>query len=317
MRELPDRPSLEQLKTQAKDLLRAHQDRQVQACGPLGSLARFAGSDEGQILDVRVTLTETKEAIALQYGFHSWEALRSHVVSLNHDGRSRGLDVPDRLLERWQSSIDGIARMARIPAALVMRVVDEEIEVFLRSCGDENPYSPGDREHLIGSGLYCETVIKRREKLHVVDALADPAWSQNPDVKLEMIAYLGLPLLMPNGEAFGTICVLDRRANTFSEGITELLASAKSMIEAHLELLTVNQQLRLRNEQLQKSIEEIRQLHHVLQICSFCKRIRTKEGQWQEVGQLFDEDGVQFSHGICPNCFGVRYPQAEEGNWGD
>ena len=134
----------------------------------------------------------------------------------------RNTDHPEISAERvedWQSTIDLLAHVADVPAALVMRVHPREIEVLVSSHTEGNPYSPGDSEGLRGE-LYCETVISTQSPLHVPDALADPDWDHNPDIKLGMISYLGLPLTWPGGDPFGTICVLDSKEREFA-GTTE------------------------------------------------------------------------------------------------
>lgn len=67
------------------------------------------------------------------------------------------------------------------------------------------------------TGPYCETVIKTKDKLLVPNVLKDEDWKKNPDIKLGMISYLGFPLLWPNDEIFGTICVLDSKENNYSK----------------------------------------------------------------------------------------------------
>ena len=103
------------------------------------------------------------------------------------------VDVSDELLALWQRLVDTMADLAGIPAGLIMRITQEDIEVCVASHTDGNPYHPGDSEHLANSGLYCETVIKTQSPLLVPDALADPDWRDNPDVKLNMISYHSRP----------------------------------------------------------------------------------------------------------------------------
>ena len=64
------------------------------------------------------------------------------------------IEVPERIQANWQSIVDNLAALLHLPAALVMRIVDEDIEVFLSSSGEGNPYHPGGKERLFGSGLY-------------------------------------------------------------------------------------------------------------------------------------------------------------------
>ncbi len=91
--------------------------------------------------------------------------------------------VPANILEDWQDIANILAQILGIPSALIMRFIDPLIEVFVSSKSKENPYHPGEKETLFGSGLYCETVIKTQDKLLVPDALADANWRNNPDAK--------------------------------------------------------------------------------------------------------------------------------------
>ena len=73
-RVLPDRPSLQQLRKQAKDLLHATH------AGEAGAEARvrIGQSDHG----ARLTLARAQLAIAREYGFPSWPALVRHVEAI-------------------------------------------------------------------------------------------------------------------------------------------------------------------------------------------------------------------------------------------
>ncbi len=78
------------------------------------------------------------------------------------------------------------------------------------------------------------------------------------------------------------------------------------------ELLGLNKLLEQRNEQLKKSLEQIKTIQGLLPICSHCKKIRNDDGYWQEVEAYFREhtDAV-FSHGVCPDCFRKLYPEMD------
>ena len=72
---LPDRPNLEQLRKQAKDLLKAHKRGDASACRILRRLGRFAASSDEEILKAKVALSEAQHALAREYGFKNWPAL--------------------------------------------------------------------------------------------------------------------------------------------------------------------------------------------------------------------------------------------------
>jgi len=138
-------------------------------------------------------------------------------------------------INKWQNIVDLLAKIFGIPAALIMKVENDYMEVFISSKSENNPYHIGCREHW--NGLYCETVIKSQNKLKVANALKDEKWDKNPDIKLGMISYFGFPLNFPNGEPFGTICVLDRNENSYSEEYEQLLMQFKSVVELDLAMI--------------------------------------------------------------------------------
>ncbi len=212
-------------------------------------------------------------------------------------------------IESWQRIVDLMAEILDVPAGLVMRVTSEDIEVFVSSHTEGNPYDVGEKEHLLGSGLYCEHVIKTRAPLHVPDALADPQWDHNPDIKLSMIAYHGHPIASPDGDMFGTICVLDSKPHELSAQYDRLIQGFKSYIEQNLELLWRSQQLEHRNRELSEALGRVQALEGVLPTCQYCKKIRLQGADeddpksWVPIETYIRQRSkASFSHGICPDC---------------
>ncbi len=123
-----------------------------------------------------------------------------------------------------------------------MKIDPPQIEVFIASSTKGNPYEKGERADL-NTGLYCETVMSQRSRLLVPNALKDPDWDHNPDVKLGMISYLGFPLSWPDKDTFGTICVLDAKENRYSQAYAELIAQFQELIDTDLNLLCQRHEL--------------------------------------------------------------------------
>lgn len=144
--------------------------------------------------------------------------------------------MPQWMLDKWQGIADLLAETLSIPAALIMKAANQQMEVFITSNSEDNPYHVGDTEGW--HGLYCETVIKSKEKLLVANALNDKDWDQNPDIELGMIAYLGYPILYPDKSPFGTICILDNKENHFSSVHEKILWQFKDVIELDLAMVT-------------------------------------------------------------------------------
>jgi hypothetical protein len=218
------------------------------------------------------------------------------------------MKVEKHVVDKWQSVVDTMAELMDVPAGLIMRISGPDIEVFISSKTAENPYHVGAKEYLADSGLYCETVINTKEKLLVPDATIDENWKDNPDVKLGMISYLGYPITLPSGDVFGTICVLDKKENHYSEIYERLLLQFKELIENHL--VSIGQ-----NQELLERIAEIQTLQGILPICCYCKKIRDDKGYWQAVDSYFREHSeVEFSHGFCIDCVKEKFPELYEKN---
>jgi len=152
------------------------------------------------------------------------------------------LEISATMRGTWQKVVDLMAECLHVPAGLVMRVHQDEIEVLVRSSNPENVYHVGERAEL-NTGLYCETVMSSGRELVVPDACVDPAWANNPDIKLGMISYCGLPLTWPDGRIFGTICVLDATRNDYGQLYRRLLAQFRECIQLGLQTLFENQRL--------------------------------------------------------------------------
>jgi PAS domain-containing protein len=148
------------------------------------------------------------------------------------------IPVSSEIVRKWQEIVDLLAEIMHVPAALIMRVEPPNIKVFLASESQGNPYEP-DEVASLNTGLYCETVMKTRQPLLVPDALRDEVWKSNPDILLGMISYLGVPVSWPDGEIFGTICVLDNKSNAYSEVYLKLLQQCRDVLQADLKSLAM------------------------------------------------------------------------------
>ncbi len=144
--------------------------------------------------------------------------------------------IPEETIREWQGIVELIVRLSNARLGLVMRVIDDSIQVYVSSKTENNPYHVGDSAHLIGSGLYCERVIATQKPLLVPNALQSVEWSNNPDIEFNMISYLGVPIQWPNGKPFGTICVLDDKEHAYSSDLLALLEQMRNLIEHHLRL---------------------------------------------------------------------------------
>jgi RimJ/RimL family protein N-acetyltransferase len=78
-RRLPVHPSVRFLHEEAKDLLRAQRAGDASICATLRLLRRFHDASDADILAAELALAEVQFALAMDYGFESWPALKAHV----------------------------------------------------------------------------------------------------------------------------------------------------------------------------------------------------------------------------------------------
>jgi len=151
------------------------------------------------------------------------------------DNNQRELSMSNKLMDSWQEIVNIVAELVDIPAVMITKVHETEIEVYASNPSPDNPYVQGARGNL-NIGLYCETVMNQKQRLFVPNALRDPDWDHNPDLKNDMISYLGFPIEWPNGQVFGTFCIKDNKEITISPIVNKLLEKFRVAIEVELAL---------------------------------------------------------------------------------
>ncbi len=96
---LPDFPSLEQLKHQAKDLVKGFAARDAEAIRRVQAhLPRAAQVSAAETLASRLTLSEAQWIIAREYDFPSWPKLKRHIETL--------LSGPDAVLDAFKEAVN-------------------------------------------------------------------------------------------------------------------------------------------------------------------------------------------------------------------
>ena len=164
---------------------------------------------------------------------HSNVYLREEKKNVRVSNGLNNPEIPPAVRKKWQKLIDLLSKIFAVPASLIMQITDTDMQVFLSSQSADNPYVEGTEDSL-GHGLYCETIIGRNAMLEIHDSLESPDWKDNPDVKLDMISYLGFPLRWPDGAVFGTISSLDSKKREYSHSFTELMKTFQEIVEMDL-----------------------------------------------------------------------------------
>lgn len=203
-----------------------------------------------------------------------------------------------QVLQEWQCLLNVASEILCVPVGLITRVDGSEIEILLASQTKNNPYTAGYTTHFPDSGWYCERTLKKNDFLLIPNALKDPDWQDNAAaVGPHMISYAGMPIALPDGGTFGTICFLDDKENAHNDLHIEFLHQSKKMIELSLNTIFDKEEIDSRDRLLEG-------LSKIYPICAYCKKIRLKTGAWVAVEKyVSDISGNTASHGVCPECY--------------
>ncbi|OQA05681.1 MAG: Transcriptional regulatory protein CreB [bacterium ADurb.Bin374] len=89
----------------------------------------------------------------------------------------------------------------------------------------------------------------------------------------------------------------------------QLARSRRDIADKNRALEALTAELRSQNEALTSALAQIKVLKEFLPICSGCKKIRDDQGEWQDVDTyLSTHSDITFTHGLCPGCFKLYYP---------
>ncbi len=90
-------------------------------------------------------------------------------------------------------------------------------------------------------------------------------------------------------------------------------AELKARLQVGVRVLRLQTELENRVRELEAALTNIKMLHGLLPICSYCKKIRDDHNYWQQVESYVESHAeVQFSHSICPDCYAKEVrPQLE------
>ena len=89
-----------------------------------------------------------------------------------------------------------------------------------------------------------------------------------------------------------------------NSGMTSNAKNAVGILECYRKIT--------QNEKKEELAPKIDVLGKIVPICSFCHRIRTKDGKWHVLEVFWNEiKHAKLSHGVCPLCAKVFYDYEE------
>jgi DNA-binding response OmpR family regulator len=78
----------------------------------------------------------------------------------------------------------------------------------------------------------------------------------------------------------------------------------RARLQAGVRIVELQQSLAERVRELEEALTRVKQLHGLLPICAYCKKIRDDRNYWQQLeAYISSHSEAQFSHGVCPDCY--------------
>src|SRR5436305_8366869 len=160
--------------------------------------------------------------------------------ALAEPGRLAALHESALLDTPAEESFDRLARVAAklvgAPVALVTAVGRNR--QFFKSClGLPEPWATSRETPL--SHSFCQHVVAAREPVIVTDAREDSRFIDNLAIRdLGVIAYLGVPLITAEGQAIGTLCVIDHHPRIWTKDEIGLVTDLTAAVVTEITLRT-------------------------------------------------------------------------------
>ncbi|HEY1150569.1 MAG TPA: GAF domain-containing protein [Pseudoduganella sp.] len=138
------------------------------------------------------------------------------------------LDTPRE--ERFDRIVEFAAREFDVPIALIS-LIDSERQWFKAAVGMGGVCETGR------DISFCGHAIMRSDIMVVPDALADARFADNPLVSgaPHIRFYAGAPLILRNGYALGTLCLIDTRSRQLDDVEMAILSTLRGLLMQELE----------------------------------------------------------------------------------
>ena len=221
-------------------------------------------------------------------------------ATLREQRRLAALKEYDSQKNRTDIAFEELAQLAsklfNVPIALVT-LIDDKFQWYMGNVG--SPLSRIPRED-----TFCKYAILGTELMVVPDASVDVRFSKHPHVTAPggVRFYAGAPILTSDGQAIGSVCIVDTQPRNLLPTQGEaLMAIARTSMRLLEQASTA--------AKLAKALSEVAKIKGLVPICCSCKNIHCDEGYWSRVEEYFNEHtGVEFSHSVCPECMKKLYP---------
>ena len=163
------------------------------------------------------------------------EKLSPAVVSAERLAAVQRTELLDTLPELEFDRVTRLACRLLGTEVALLSLIDADRQFFKSSCGLPEPWASARQTPL--SHSFCQHVVASENYLVIEDARTEPLVSDNPAVfELGVIAYLGVPVLAPNGRILGSFCAIAPKPRAWSKDDIALMQDLSGIVESEIAL---------------------------------------------------------------------------------
>jgi hypothetical protein len=167
-----------------------------------------------------------------QSGVFAADAMPKVSAAVADPDRLRALHATGLLDSPPEEKYDQLTRAAAdaldAPHA-AMSLIDVDRQFFKSTVG-MGGNSAEERQTPLEMSI-CQYSVANGRPLILEDARVDPVFKNHPAVRSgAVVAYLGIPLVDPDGNAIGTLCVFDNKPRLWSTGHVQILTDLAELV---------------------------------------------------------------------------------------
>jgi DNA-binding CsgD family transcriptional regulator len=163
------------------------------------------------------------------------EKLSPAVVSAERLAAVQRTELLDTLPELEFDRVTRLACRLLGTEVALLSLIDADRQFFKSSCGLPEPWASARQTPL--SHSFCQHVVASEKYLAIEDARTEPLVADNPAVfELGVIAYLGVPVLAPNGRILGSFCAIAPKPRAWSKDDIALMQDLSGIVESEIAL---------------------------------------------------------------------------------
>jgi two-component sensor histidine kinase len=160
--------------------------------------------------------------------------------------------LPEASFDKWTAIA---SQLLETPVSL-FSVIDERRQFFKSQVGLEEPWATTRETPL--SHSFCQIVRDSGEPLVITDARGDDRVAGNGAIEdLGVIAYLGAPVTMPDGQPIAALCAIDNQPRQWSQHQLDIIAALAHGVSVEVSLRVELARRRTAQQQLERVLEHL------------------------------------------------------------